>query len=63
MIDINLIRNNKEVVIGNLKKKFQDEKIGMVDEIVDLDKKVREIKTQGDELRKERNDISGMIGS
>ena len=62
MIDINLIRNNKEVVIGNLKKKFQDEKIGMVDEIVDLDKKVREIKTQGDELRKERNDISGMIG-
>ena len=63
MIDINLIRNNKEVVIENLKKKFQDEKIGMVDEIVDLDKKVREIKTQGDELRKERNDISGMIGS
>ena len=63
MIDINLIRNNKEVVIGNLKKKFQDEKIGMVDEIVDLDKKVREIKTQGDELRKERNNISGMIGS
>ncbi len=62
MIDINLIRNNKEVVIENLKKKFQDEKIGMVDEIVDLDKKVREIKTQGDELRKERNDISGMIG-
>ena len=50
MIDINLIRNNKEVVIENLKKKFQDEKIGMVDEIVDLDKKVREIKTQGDEL-------------
>ena len=63
MIDINLIRNNKEVVIENLKKKFQDEKIGMVDEIIDLDKKVREIKTQGDELRKERNDISGMIGS
>ena len=63
MIDINLIRNNKEVVIENLKKKFQDEKIGMVDEIVDLDKKVREIKTQGDELRKERNDIIGMIGS
>ena len=63
MIDINLIRSNKEVVIENLRKKFQDEKIGMVDEIVDLDKKVREIKTQGDELRKERNDISGMIGS
>ncbi len=63
MIDINIIRNNKELVIENLKKKFQDEKIGMVDEIIDLDKKVREIKTKGDELRKERNDISGMIGS
>ena len=41
MIDINLIRNNKELVIDNIKKKFQDHKIVLVDEILELDKKVR----------------------
>ena len=63
MIDINLIRTNKELVKENIKKKFQDEKIKLVDEVYDLDKKVREYKIEGDSLRKKRNDISGEIGS
>ncbi len=63
MIDINIIRENKELVINNIKKKFQDEKIKLVDEIVELDKQNRELKQKGDELRKKRNDISSEIGS
>lgn len=63
MIDINLIRNEKEVVVNNLKKKFQEEKIPLVDEIIELDKKVRELKEKGDSLRSKRNQISGEIGS
>ena len=63
MIDINIIRNNRELVKENIKKKFQDEKLPLVDEIYKLDKKVREIKTSGDELRKKRNDISSEIGT
>ncbi len=62
MIDIRLIRNQKEVVINNLKKKFQEEKIPLVDEIIELDKQVRELKEKGDLLRSERNQISGEIG-
>lgn len=62
MIDIRLIRNQKEVVISNLKKKFQEEKIPLVDEIIELDKQVRELKEKGDSLRSERNQISGEIG-
>ena len=63
MIDINIIRNNRELVKENIKKKFQDEKLPLVDEVYELDKKVREIKTSGDELRKKRNDISSEIGT
>ena len=63
MIDINIIRNNRELVKENIKKKFQDGKLPLVDEIYELDKKVREIKTSGDELRKKRNDISSEIGT
>ena len=63
MIDINIIRNNRELVKENIKKKFQEEKIKLVDEVYELDKKVREYKTEGDELRKKRNDISSEIGS
>ena len=63
MIDINIIRNNRELVKENIKKKFQDEKLPLVDEVYELDKKVREIKTSGDELRKKRNDISSEIGA
>ena len=63
MIDINLIRNNKSLVEENLKKKYQEEKIPILDEIINLDKKVRELKVKGDELRQKRNDISDKIGN
>jgi seryl-tRNA synthetase len=62
MIDINLIRNNRPIVEENLKKKFQENKISILDEIIDLDKKVRELKTTGDNLRQERNATSDEIG-
>lgn len=62
MIDINIIRNNSELVKENIRKKFQDKKLPLVDEIIELDKKIREVKIKGDELRKEKNDISGEIG-
>ena len=63
MLDIKFVRENKDIVKQNIKKKFQDEKIKLVDEVYDLDKKVREYKIEGDSLRKKRNDISGEIGS
>jgi len=62
MIDINLIRNNRSLVEENLKKKFQDSKLPTLDIIVDLDKKVRELKSLGDNLRQERNETSDEIG-
>ena len=62
MIDINLIRSNRKLVEDNLKKKYQEEKITLLDEIVDMDKKVRELKVEGDELRQQRNATSDMIG-
>ena len=58
MIDINIIRNNRSLVEENLKKKYQENKISTLDEILTLDKKVRELKVLGDDLRKERNLIS-----
>ena len=63
MIDIKIIREDKERVINNLKKKFQDEKIPMLDEILALDEKRRNNQTKGDELRKKRKDISDEIGA
>ena len=62
MIDINLIRNNTELVKENIKKKFQDSKLPLVDEIIELDKTVRDLKLKGDNLRQERNKISSEIG-
>ena len=62
MIDINLIRNNKNLVIENIKKKFQDEKIPLVEEVYNLDIEIRKIKQNGDELRQKRNSISNEIG-
>ena len=62
MIDINLIINNKELVKENIKKKFQDNKLPLVDEIISLDEKVRTLKIEGDNLRQERNTISSEIG-
>ncbi len=62
MIDINLIRNNAELVKENIRKKFQDQKLNLVDEIKELDEKSRELKAIGDNLRQERNKISSEIG-
>lgn len=63
MIDIKLIRENKELVKENIKKKFQDEKLDLVDEVFVLDEKTRKLKLDGDKLRKERKDKSEMIGA
>ena len=63
MIDINLIRNKPELVKENIRKKFQEQKVAYVDEIIELDKKVRELKKEGDTLRSQRNTLSGQIGS
>ena len=62
MIDINLIRTNPDLVKENIKKKFQDEKLGYVDEILALDSQIRELKKQGDDLRAQRNSLSQKIG-
>lgn len=62
MIDIKLIRENREIVKENIKKKFQDAKLPLVDEVFELDKEYRRLKTKADENRKNRNDISGNIG-
>lgn len=63
MIDINLIRNNPELVKENIKKKFQDKKLPLVDEVIFLDKELRNIKVKADNLRNERNTLSKEIGN
>jgi len=63
MIDIKLIRENKELVKENIKKKFQDKKLPLVDEIYDLDILYRETKQQMDEKRAEKNKLSAEIGN
>ena len=62
MIDIKLIRDNPDLVKENIKKKFQDEKLALVDEVKDLDDQVRKAKQEGDALRSKRNTISKEIG-
>ncbi len=62
MIDIKFLRENKELVKENIKKKFQDEKLPLVDEVIELDQKIRELKMAGDNLRQERNATSDEIG-
>ena len=62
MIDIKLIRENKDLVKENIKKKFEDEKLPLVDEVYDLDAEVREAKLKGDNLRAEKNNLSKSIG-
>ncbi|MCI6002101.1 MAG: serine--tRNA ligase [Tenericutes bacterium] len=63
MIDINLIRNNPELVKENIKKKFQDKKLPLVGEVISLDKELRNIKVKADNLRNERNTLSKEIGN
>ena len=62
MLDINLVRKNPELVKANIKKKFQDSKLPLVDEVLILDEEFRAGKTKGDELRFQRNSISKEIG-
>ena len=62
MIDIKLVRENPEMVKENMKKKFQDHKIALVDEVLELDKLNRATKLKGDELRMSRNNLSSQIG-
>ena len=62
MIDIKLIRNNPELVKENIRKKFQDEKLVMVDEVAEMDKEWREDHTRCDTLRNQRNVLSKQIG-
>ena len=62
MLDIRFVRQNPEIVKENIRKKFQDEKLPLVDEVIELDEKLRSAKNRGDELRKIRNDVSREIG-
>ena len=62
MIDIKLMRDNKDLVKENIRKKFQDEKLVLVDEVFDMDKRVREVQTKKDELRANKNKMSSEIG-
>ena len=63
MIDIKLIRENKELVKENIKKKFQDHKLPLVDEVYDMDIKYRKVKTEADEARSRVNALSKEIGN
>ncbi|MBQ7890078.1 MAG: serine--tRNA ligase [Erysipelotrichaceae bacterium] len=62
MLDMKLLRENPEVVKENIKKKFQDAKLPLVDEVIELDKTYRAAKTRADELRAQRNSASKEIG-
>ena len=62
MIDINLIRTNPDLVKENIKKKFQDVKLPLVDEVISLDKENRSLKQEGDDLRASRNKLSAEVG-
>ncbi len=62
MIDIKFLRENPEIVKENIRKKFQDEKIELVDQVIELDAKSRKAKQEGDDLRNLRNKISKEIG-
>lgn len=62
MIDIKFLRENPDVVKENIKKKFQDEKLPLVDEVIALDAESRKAKQEGDDLRASRNKISKEIG-
>ncbi len=62
MIDIKLVRENPDLVRENIKKKFQDDKLPLVDEVIALDKRNREIKVEVEALRAERNKASKQIG-
>ena len=63
MIDIQLLRDNPELVKENIRKKFEDQKLPLVDEVLELDQKFRASKKEGDEIRAKRNSLSKQIGA
>ncbi len=63
MIDIKFLRENPELVKENIQKKFQIHKVNLVDEVIELDKKARELIVKGDEMRSQRNNLSKEIGN
>ena len=63
MLDMQFVRNNPDIVKENIKKKFQDEKLSLVDEVIEFDKEARAAKQEADGLRAERNTISKQIGA
>ena len=63
MLDIKFVRENPEIVKENIKKKFQDAKLPLVDEVIDLDVRIRKLKAEGDNLRMEKNQTSASIGA
>jgi len=63
MLDIKFLRENPDIVKENIKKKFQDQKLPLVDEVIELDKTLREARLKGDNLRAERNSKSSEIGN
>ena len=62
MLDIKFVKENKELVKENIKKKFQDQKLPLVDEVVEIYDKVCALKLEGDNLRSEKNQASSQIG-
>ena len=62
MIDIEIIRKTPQLVKENIKKKYQDDKLPLVDDVISLDERARRLKIEGDELRSSRNTISSEIG-
>lgn len=63
MLDLKFVRENPEIVKQNIKNKFQDSKVPLVDEVITLDKKLREAKQQAESLRADRNKLSKQIGA
>ena len=63
MLDIKFLRENPDVVKENIKKKFQDQKLPLVDEVIELDKELRDYRVKGDNLRAEKNQTSSEIGN
>lgn len=62
MLDIKFVRENPEIVKQNIKNKFQDNKLGLVDEVLTLDIELRKVKQEVEALRADRNKLSKQIG-
>ena len=63
MLDLRFVRENPEIVKQNIRNKFQDAKLPLVDEVIELDEENRKVKKEADDLRANRNKISKQIGA